>query len=40
VFTEHAGHPFYSALGKLAQLTLADWQSTLLTPVADKPLYR
>src|SRR5690606_32790674 len=40
VFVENAVHPFYTALGKLAQLTLADWQSTLLIPVADKPLYR
>ncbi|MBG0520698.1 Tat proofreading chaperone DmsD [Enterobacter cloacae] len=40
VFVENAGHPFYTALGKLAQLTLADWQSTLLIPIAEKPLYR
>lgn len=40
VFIENAGHPFYVALGKLAQLTLAEWQSTLLVPVAEKPLYR
>ncbi|WP_333849793.1 Tat proofreading chaperone DmsD [Leclercia sp.] len=40
VFVESAGHPFYRALGQLAQLTLADWQSTLLIPVAEKPLYR
>lgn len=40
VFVENAGHPFYRALGELAQLTLADWQSTLVIPVADKPLYR
>lgn len=40
VFIDNAGHPFYEALGKLAQLTLADWQSTLLIPVAEKPLYR
>jgi len=40
VFVENAGHPFYRALGKLAQLTLAEWQSGLLTPVAEKPLYR
>ncbi|MDI3426392.1 MULTISPECIES: Tat proofreading chaperone DmsD [Enterobacter] len=39
-FVESAGHPFYIALGRLAQLTLADWQSRLLIPVADKPLYR
>ncbi|WP_285127779.1 Tat proofreading chaperone DmsD [Leclercia adecarboxylata] len=40
VFVENAGHPFYRALGQLAQLALADWQSTLLIPVAEKPLYR
>jgi len=40
LFVENAGHPFYRALGQLAQLTLAEWQSTLLIPVADKPLYR
>ncbi len=40
VFVENAGHPFYRALGQLAQLTLAEWQSTLLIPVAEKPLYR
>lgn len=40
VFHQQAAHPFYSALGKLAQLTLNDWQSRLLIPVADKPLFR
>ena len=40
VFVDKAGHPFYTVLGKLAQLTLADWQSALLIPVAEKPLYR
>ena len=40
VFIENAGHPFYQALGELARLTLAKWQSQLLTPVAEKPLYR
>lgn len=40
VFTQTAAHPFYAGLGQLAQLTLADWQSRLLTPVADKPLFR
>ncbi len=40
LFVENAGHPFYRALGQLAQLTLAKWQSTLLIPVAEKPLYR
>ncbi|HHG9268531.1 TPA: Tat proofreading chaperone DmsD, partial [Enterobacter hormaechei subsp. xiangfangensis] len=28
------------ALGKLAQLTLAEWQSTLLIPIVEKTLYR
>ena len=28
------------ALGELARLTLAQWQSQLLIPVADKPLFR
>jgi TorA maturation chaperone TorD len=40
LFVENAGHPFYRALGQLALLTLAEWQSTLLIPVAEKPLYR
>ncbi len=40
VFCEHAAHPFYVALGQLARLTLTDWQSRLLVPVADKPLYK
>ena len=40
VFVENAAHPFYTALGKLAQLTLAEWQSTLLIPIAEKTLYR
>lgn len=40
VFIEKANHPFYRALGKLARLTLAQWQSQLLVPVADKPLFR
>lgn len=40
VFSENAGHPFYRALGQLALLTLADWRSTLLIPVAEKTLYR
>ncbi|MDN4454810.1 hypothetical protein OA821_16485, partial [Citrobacter portucalensis] len=34
------GLPFYQALGELARLTLAQWQSQLLIPVADKPLFR
>ncbi|HEB1577872.1 TPA: Tat proofreading chaperone DmsD [Escherichia albertii] len=40
VFIENAEHPFYCALGKLARLTLAQWQSQLLIPVAVKPLFR
>ncbi|MCU6671465.1 Tat proofreading chaperone DmsD [Enterobacteriaceae bacterium H4N4] len=40
VLEENAEHPFYATLARLAQLTLADWQSTLLIPVAAKPLYR
>ena len=39
-FIEKANHPFFIALGQLAQQTLAQWQSTLLIPVADKKLYR
>ena len=40
VFVDNAGHPFYIALGRLAQLTLADWRSALVIPVAEKTLYR
>lgn len=40
VFTDEAQHPFWHAAGKLAQQTLADWQSRLLMPVAQKPLFR
>ncbi|XNM62309.1 Tat proofreading chaperone DmsD [Escherichia coli] len=40
VFIEKAEHPFYRALGGLARLTLAQWQSQLLIPVAVKPLFR
>ncbi|MEO3739035.1 chaperone TorD involved in molybdoenzyme TorA maturation [Kosakonia oryzendophytica] len=40
VFSDEARHPFWHALGLLAQLTLADWQSRLLIPVAQKPLFR
>ncbi|MGL5697710.1 MAG: Tat proofreading chaperone DmsD [Kluyvera sp.] len=39
-FIAKADHPFFSALGQLAQQTLAQWQSQLLIPVADKKLYR
>lgn len=40
VFQERAAHPFYAALGELTRLTLSDWQSRLLIPVAVKPLFR
>ncbi|MGF6268659.1 TorA maturation chaperone TorD [Lelliottia nimipressuralis] len=40
VFIEEAGHPFYVGLAQLARQTLASWQSSLLIPAADKPLYR
>ncbi|EBZ7662416.1 Tat proofreading chaperone DmsD [Salmonella enterica subsp. enterica serovar Typhimurium] len=39
VFIDHAGHPFYQALGQLARLTLAQWQAQLIIPVAVKPLF-
>ncbi len=39
-FIAHAEHPFYRSLGELAQQTLAFWQTELLSPVADKKLYR
>ncbi|NTZ44827.1 Tat proofreading chaperone DmsD [Lelliottia aquatilis] len=40
VFIEQANHPFYVGIAQLARLTLADWHSALLIPVADKTLYR
>ncbi|WP_430673111.1 Tat proofreading chaperone DmsD [Klebsiella aerogenes] len=40
VFKENAGHPFYRALGQLAQSTLANWQEYLPIAVAEKQLYR
>jgi TorA maturation chaperone TorD len=40
VFIQEAQHPFWRALGLLAQKTLADWQSRLVMPVAQKTLYR
>lgn len=40
VFIEHADHPFYQALGQLAQATLAQWQENLPIAVAKKQLYR
>lgn len=39
-FIDNADHPFYRALGQLAQQTLALWQTELLIPVAEKKLYR
>ncbi|MCL6745858.1 MULTISPECIES: Tat proofreading chaperone DmsD [Kosakonia] len=39
-FCDNARHPFFNALGQLARLTLAQWQSQLLIPVAQKPLFR
>ena len=39
-FSAKADHPFYVALGQLAQQTLSQWRSQLLIPVADKKLYR
>ncbi len=40
VFVDHAAHPFYRALGQLAQATLAQWQENLPIAVAEKALYR
>ena len=40
VLVERAAHPFYQALGQLAQATLAQWQENLPIAVAEKPLYR
>lgn len=40
VFRDSAGHPFYRALAQLTHLTLAQWQSTMLIPVAEKPLFK
>ena len=39
-FVDHAEHPFYRALGKLTQQTIAQWLEEVLIPVADKKLYR
>lgn len=39
LFTDHAANDFYRGLGQLAQLTLAGWQSGMLTPVAQKELF-
>ena len=38
-FTGMAGHPFYRALGQLAEDTLAAWRSRLLMPVAEKAVW-
>ena len=38
-FIENAGHPFYCALGQLAQDTLAAWQTRLTLPVAEKRIW-
>lgn len=40
VLEEHAQHPFWQALARLAQLTLAEWRANLLMPVAQKALFR
>lgn len=40
VFIENAEHPFYLALGKLASLTLAKWQTMLSINTKDIPLHR
>ena len=40
VLEEQAQHPFWQALARLAQLTLAEWQTNLLMPVAQKALFR
>lgn len=39
-FCDNAQHPFFMALGQLAQLTLAQWREQLLIPVAQKTLFR
>lgn len=40
IFVAEARHPFWQAAGRLARLTLSDWQSRLLMPVAQKALSR
>ena len=40
VLESEAGHPFWHAAARLARLTLVDWQTRLLMPVAPKKLYR
>lgn len=39
VFIERAGHPFYIAVGRLARLTLHNWQSAMPIAVAEKELF-
>ncbi len=39
-FIDGAQHPFWRALGELAQLTLEGWRSMLTLPVAQSKLYR
>lgn len=39
-FIDGAAHPFWHALGELAQLTLSQWRSMLTLPVAECQLYR
>ena len=39
LFIANAQHPFYQALGKLTQITLADWRAEMLIPVAQKELH-
>lgn len=39
-FIDGAQHPFWQALGELAQLTLATWRSLVTLPVAEHKLYR
>ena len=38
-FTAGAGHPFYRALGLLAEDTLAAWKTRLLMPVAETKIW-
>ena len=40
IFVAEARHPFWQAAGRLARLTLSDWQNRLLMPVAQKALSR
>ena len=38
-FTARAGHPFYCALGQLAEDAIAAWRTRLLMPVAEKKIW-